>query len=183
MTLAQVLGGIAAGLGIVALGGLARAATRPRLPVLVVGDSLAVGLGQALLRRFPRQVRIAAQVGEAPAVTLARMPGRVAAHPEARTIVVWSGANRINEPGVAVSQVALAVEDAAASGRKVLVLELPEVPRLGEDGRLFNTGLGYATARHASVVAVPRGAEVAGDGLHLTAAGYDAVAEAVARRF
>jgi hypothetical protein len=183
LTLVQVLWGVAAGLGVAAVVGLARASGRPRLPTLVVGDSLAVGLGQALARRLPGQVMVDAQVGEPPATTLALMPQRLREHPEARSVVVWTGANRVDSPGGAVVQTTLAVQAAAETGRRVLVVALPPSPRLGENGRIFNSGLPYSVGSAGAVVQVPAGVEIAGDGLHLTATGYATVAEAVARRY
>lgn len=186
MKLARMLWGIAAGLGVLAVGGIAGAlGRRCAFPALVVGDSLAVGLGAAMGRLRPGTTEVDAQVGEPPQTTVERMAGRLSSHPAPRTVVIWTGANRVGS--LSPDQIALLVQRAAVqardSGRSVVVVELPNVPAFEGAERAVNDAIRRRLAA-ATVISPSVAADhIARDGLHLTMDGYAAVARRVLRFF
>jgi len=91
---------IACGVGGVVLGGLALSWwSRPRpakLPLLVMGDSIAVGVGRALERLFPDQVVTLAREGECVRCTRDRVGDRLAQGPRGGDIVLSTGTNSLD---------------------------------------------------------------------------------------
>ncbi len=185
----------AAGGGVLLLGvGLVRWARRPRPPYLVMGDSLAVGVGAALERRLPGQVTTAADVGEGLEGTANRLERRLGATPEARTVVISTGTNSLGSPTEELLRRLVGiVQRVRAAGKHVIILGPPPAGRHDAPG-----GWHEALERWAAVVTTFRdhidvwallGDESdphvfapglgAPDGLHPTRAGYARIARAV----
>lgn len=87
----HVIGGALAGLGVLWL--IYRENRRhiaPSGPFLVMGDSIAVGVGQALPGAC-----VGAQVGEGVEGTLSRLETRLAQCPQAKTVILSTGVNSL----------------------------------------------------------------------------------------
>lgn len=109
--------------------------SRPKPPFLVMGDSIAEGVGQALVRLTrPGESFVEARVGEGVVVSARLASNRLALHPTARTVVLSTGVNSI-EPGNAAEVMDTTigiVEQMRALGRQVVLLGPP--PGFGADG-------------------------------------------------
>lgn len=164
----------------------------PQAPVLVMGDSLAVGVGQALERLLPGQVATEAEVGERIPVTSSRLADRLARHPEARSVALSTGLNSGDlPPAEAARQILDIISRIRATGREVIIIG-PTPCGSWDRGRL----LGFADQLRATLARMygfidtwdlvgnpdrpgyfAEGASR--DGLHPTGSGYRQIAEEI----
>ncbi len=107
-------------------------------------------------------------------------------HGDAERVIVWAGSNDVlhertpDDAGRDMGELLAAVED-AAPGAELVVLSLP--PLEWGDVTATNIALGAAAERAGATwvdVTPALDGQLADDGVHLTGAGYEAVAEALA---
>ncbi len=194
MKLGHLMLGGAAGLGLWML--LSR--PRPKPPFLVMGDSIAEGVGAALERLAPGQAATAALSGESVGASARLASNRLLLHPETRTVVLSTGVNSLDDrPAAEVMNATLEiVEQLRALGRAVVLIGPPPAFAYSDD-TTWRSNLSALERLHGRMAGRVSLWVLLGDrehsgyfderygtpgGLHPNAAGYERVARAIRGR-
>lgn len=135
---------LVAGLGLIGGGALltgiaARVSNRRRPvtgPIVVVGDSLAVGIGEAL-EGLHDAVDVQAHVGEGVSATLNQMADRLEGVPDRATVVISTGANSLvtRDAVDLAADVSAMIRDLRDVGFRVILIGLPPARLWGDRRR------------------------------------------------
>jgi lysophospholipase L1-like esterase len=165
-------------------------------PFLTVGDSIAEGIGQALVEFVPGQAATEAQSGEGVGTTASRLSARLSAHPEAKTIVLATGVNSLGTAREVMDETVAIVDRIRETGREV-VLVGPPPAMAWDEGSSWRAELAALERLHGRMAGRLSLFQLLGDarnegyfderygtpgGLHPNEAGYELAARAVLGR-